>query len=687
MNRFTSVVSNLLLILISGFTGTAFSQSYYYQLAYGPETAYYWGTTGTTVLSSSPVFQNDVLSSPVALPFTWNFYGAVVTHYLVSDNGYITFDTTAPSSIAANTTLPNLAAPRSAIFAFWDNFALDSYSGVHDVIVRWTYGSAPNRVHVIQWQSVTPYGNSPSSNYVAMAIRIFESGDFDVVHNLAKSIATLSGTVGVQDAAGADGTMEVSSPGHTFPTVFPVAQTDMRVYKFIYGTAPAYDLAGIEHGIPDLVATGTSVNVTGSFLSYGTDTVQTLNLVYQVDGGTPVIETVSGLSIPVNGTYNFTHGTPWIASAVDSFHTFKIWTDNINGNADQVNSNDTIFHQAFVNLGISATRHVLLEEFSTAPCGWCPRGHLLLDSLLGAFPNLLGFTHHSGYLSDDMTIPESVTIADQFALGAPSGTVDRVWWDGELQAGVGTGKWLGHIQERFATPSPVELALSASWDASSRDLDISLGIDFIDYPYPGDIRISVFVIEDHVTGTGSGYDQTNYYNTDPTHPYYNLGNPITGYDHRHVVRDMTTPTWGESGIIISNPGPADLYNRSYTYNIPQSFKETDISVIAAVSYYDGDLTEVLNAAGVSQITGKAANAENGALVVYPNPASDAVFIRFADDGNSIQKILLRDAFGKINCEIPSNGNEIAIRRNELPAGIYFIEVTGNERLIRKFVFE
>src|SRR6187455_3508425 len=54
---------------------------------------------------------NDVLSARQKLPFPWKFFGQPVDAYFVSDNGYITFDADAKTSVAVSTALPDAAAP------------------------------------------------------------------------------------------------------------------------------------------------------------------------------------------------------------------------------------------------------------------------------------------------------------------------------------------------------------------------------------------------------------------------------------------------------------------------------------------------------------------------------------------------------------------------------------------------
>jgi len=112
--------------LLAG-VGSTFAQGYYHLKLTGTSAPYSSLVSPNTVVV--PQGSNNVLSTAQNLPFSWDFYGKPVTAYKVSDNGYITFNTSAQTSIGANVALPDAAAPLNAIFAFWDELELKAISG------------------------------------------------------------------------------------------------------------------------------------------------------------------------------------------------------------------------------------------------------------------------------------------------------------------------------------------------------------------------------------------------------------------------------------------------------------------------------------------------------------------------------------------------------------------------------
>jgi hypothetical protein len=125
---------------------------------------------------------------------------------------------------------------------------------------------------------------------------------------------------------------------------------------------------------------------------------------------------------------------------------------------------------------------------------------------LAAEPNVIAVAHHAGYGTDAMTIPTNTTFSNAgFSAGAPSASVDRVY-QGISRAGNG---WANACATELTKNTPVNVAISGTYNSTSRVLDASVTASFVDYAIPGDLRLNLFIIEDKVTGTGSGYNQIN----------------------------------------------------------------------------------------------------------------------------------------------------------------------------------
>ncbi|MFK7785133.1 MAG: hypothetical protein AB8B56_08455, partial [Crocinitomicaceae bacterium] len=190
----------LTLLMCTGLALYGTAQSYGSNSSTGTSDPYAYNIAGTAVLS---IPAQEVLSTDQTIPFAWNFFGAPVTTYKVSDNGYITFDAAATVSEPVNTAIPDAGGPNNAIYAFWDDINIASGTGATDQVNSFTYGSAPNRTHVIQWFSATP---TAGSGFMYCAVRLHECGDFDVVLNYGNATG-MSATIGCEDATGTNGVM------------------------------------------------------------------------------------------------------------------------------------------------------------------------------------------------------------------------------------------------------------------------------------------------------------------------------------------------------------------------------------------------------------------------------------------------------------------------------------------------
>jgi hypothetical protein len=114
---------------------------------------------------------------------------------------------------------------------------------------------------------------------------------------------------------------------------------------------------------------GVNVPVNGAFLNMGLDPVITCDIYYQIDDGTPVMESLSGMNLGLGDSQNFTFEDPLNLEPGD--YMMKMWTANVNGaGPDENPANDT----ATLDLHVasqSVARRPLFEEFTSSTCGPC----------------------------------------------------------------------------------------------------------------------------------------------------------------------------------------------------------------------------------------------------------------------------------------------------------------------------
>jgi hypothetical protein len=356
----------------------------------------------------------------------------------------------------------------------------------------------------------------------------------------------------------------------------------------------------------------------------------------------------------------------------------------------------------FLAISLSATaqvKKVLFEEVTGALCGNCPSGAWIVDSMMRKYPNLIGIGVHSYGVADAMYFPGIDSLDDLINTqgGAPFGDLDRMHYpvtDAPLYM-------LFNYLDKFDSVAAVRLAaspkltvdISPSWNSSLRQITAQIDIHILSNLAAGDYRVSLFILEDSVTGSGSGYDQHNFYDTSPPgNPFFGMGDPIVGYVHRHVLRAALPTPLGQAGVLPSAPAAGQDFSTSMNYTLPAQYDENRVSLVAFVyrNWPGGPNNEILNAEEKKLIdasTGIASDYTQGNMIsISPNP-SPGLFIvyglSFMDSKvevyNSVGEFMLKKEVSNVN----------ALWIDEpFPGGIYFVKImSGNRSTFQKLVVE
>ena len=265
----------------------------------------------TITTSSGSVSGDDNYSGPVALPFTFNYFGTAYNSIYVGTNGYVTFSTgvtgytnyAIPSSGAAGEIGPGIA------FGLCD---LNTGSGG---TINFGYtGTAPNRQFIIYFNGVADYGGSGT---ISGQIILYETtGIIDEMLTLRNPVGH-TWTLGVQGAGAAQGTAPATrnsvNTAVTTPEGWRYTPTSPT---FVWSPATFLSSTSVQN--PNIVsATATTTySVTAYYNSCysnaGTATFTVNNAPAAISGGTAAF--CNGASITVSdattgGTWTTTPGT------------------------------------------------------------------------------------------------------------------------------------------------------------------------------------------------------------------------------------------------------------------------------------------------------------------------------------------------------------------------------------------
>lgn len=666
----------------------------------------------TNVIAASASAPALTWSTNQTIPFAFNFNGSPETQYKVSNSGVLTFSTgatTVPST--SNDTLGTTAIPDKSV-CIW---GLRQGPG-NDAITSKTFGTAPNRQHWIYFVSFSsPAGatNAQQGHWTYWGIVLEESTDNIYVVDMRTFNTALDLTIGIQvDTAT---TIQVpgapNTPSYVTNGGNASDASDNVYYEFIQGVRPANDVSLSSLDEVDMVQDGSNLSISGTFLNNGANNLDSVFVVWSADGGTTVNrELFTGFNLATTQSETFTHGTALTASNPGTFTNVEVWLELPSSKIDGDLSNDSSSFEFFVNSGQTVSKNALFEEFTTAVCQFCPDGAVVADYINDNIANAIVVGVHSCFGTDAMTNTEASLLCSTIGSGsAPSGMVDRVLFDGETTPAFGrapitsvpyspmTSGWTVRTEDRIALGSPVTVEIDGEYNASTRTLNVDVKSSFVDYVLPGDLSVSLIIVEDSVTGTGSGYDQVNFYNGQIGHPYAGQGNPIVGFVHKHVMRDILPSTFGDNTVIPSTITLNTSYDRNFTYVLPNAYEESRVSIVAVVAYSGPEIDgyEVLNAEEVSlnTLSGVGISENVGAkaaIEIYPNPSKNIANVSIDLEETSTIQLDVMDITGKVisteNLGVMAKGNQL-IRLNvaNFADGFYFLNLkVGDEIVTRKF---
>lgn len=340
-----------------------------------------------------------------------------------------------------------------------------------------------------------------------------------------------------------------------------------------------------------------------------------------------------------------------------------------------------------------APRGILVEKITSAGCPGCPNGTLMLEDLAQQYPEVIpvAIHLHDQWHVDQMANADGDTILAHYWWAQPTAMIDRVRFTDQSRMTLLSGIWGSKIAERQAAPLEVSLGATTTYNASSRSLSIDVQ-GLVLSPLSGEIRVNAYIVESPVVGQGLGYDQLNGFDNSTGHPLAGMGNPIIGYQHKWVLRDMLGGPWGTAGVIPNSPGANTSFNHNFTTTLSNDWDDNHTSIVVLVQHFDADdeARSILNSISLGMNDNVLLNAEealsaNASFRIYPHPVQEQAVIGLPP--GEIDGIRLVDLQGRIVWEKNDVLSVEQFSRNDLPAGMYLLQGLreGKVRISEKMV--
>ncbi|MFZ5551714.1 MAG: Omp28-related outer membrane protein [Bacteroidota bacterium] len=476
--------------------------------------------------------------------------------------------------------------------------------------------------------------------------------------------------------------------------LFPINGSQFYVDDVMYNYTP-YTLPSLNGAVTQLnnmtsALAGQTVNPSVVVRNLGTTTITSFDLDVTYNGNT-LTENITGVNIASLATYtvNFTGTHLLVGGSNNAVATIY----NVNGTTPDGDPADDV-KTVTINPVVPATGKMVVGEEGTGTwCGWCPRGAVFMEMLETKYGDFwAGIAVHNG-TNDPMVVTDYDAAVSAAISGYPSGFVDR------LPEADPSAFEIDFLQRITVAPKAF-LINGANWNATTRVLNVSVSSDW-QQTVTGDYRIVCVLTEDNVTGTTSGYAQTNYYaggGNGVMGGYEALANPVPAsqmvYDH--VARDISPDFDGVAGNFPGTITSGSTYDHNFTFTLPAAWDENEIHIVGLLI----DPTGKIDNAASATITEAVANGfQNGTqlgtsvllpapdamVTIYPNPSAEqaSVLLNLTDETEVTMEIFSVDGklvasknYGKLN-----GAYTLPVIMNDWAAGVYTVKVTTSSGVV------
>lgn len=441
---------------------------------------------------------------------------------------------------------------------------------------------------------------------------------------------------------------------------------------------------------------GLSYDVTATVRNLGSTTINSFDLTYNYDGNN-ITENITGLNLLSLDTYEHTFVTQLTPILGNNDLTVTISNVNSSGTDDDSSDDSKVIS---IDPIVPATGKVVVGEEATGTwCQWCPRGAVYMDLFEETYGDYwIGIAVHNG---DPMADP--VYDAGMGALigGYPSAVVDR-------GTDVDPSAMNADFLDRLQTDPAAVILNGANWDPVTRVLDVSVKTTFSQNA-SNNYKIACALTEDNVTGTSTGYNQSNAYaggGNGVMGGYESLPNPVPAaqmiYDH--VARAISPSFEGSSASLPGTINAGESHISNFSFTLPADWDENNMHIIGLLLDPSGRID---NAASTSIFEAEANGFEVGpnlgiteffdnniddVLKVYPNPVSDILNVSIVSPDAEENMISIYNHAGQLmrtfDVNVTSGAWNFNIDVSKYAKGLYSIEYRNKKATtIKKFVVQ
>ena len=430
---------------------------------------------------------------------------------------------------------------------------------------------------------------------------------------------------------------------------------------------------------------GANVTPSVEIRNLGTTTITSAELSIKYNGNT-LNKTLTGISLPANGLYTTTFDNT--LSIVGGNGDVVASVVTVNGTADD-NANDDS-KTISINPIVPAKGKVVIGEEATGTwCQWCPRGAVALKTMHDKYDGFFqGIAVHN---NDPMENPYyDASIASKIS-GYPSALVDR---GAKMDPSAMGGDFINRIQ---IAPKGV-MDIAAKYDAATKMMSVSVETT-IESAISGDYRIACVIVEDDVTGTTSGYNQSNAYaggGSGVMGGYEKLPNPVPAaqmvYDH--VGRAIAPTFSGLPNAFGASASAGQKFIHNFTFDIDPSWDLTQMHVVSmfidktgmidngGTIHYNDAIKKAFKD-GTAVLASQDLNGPDTRLALQPTPRDKQFDIAIFGAMNGQSSLEIVDMQGKVVYQSQQLSGKMTIPSQDWSAGVYLVRLSENGQVFQK----
>jgi hypothetical protein len=627
------------------------------------------------------------------IPFTFNFNGNVVDKFKVSTSGILTFDTGAVAVPSyTKEALPSANIPNNSV-CVWGIAGL----AANDYIYTKVFGTGNNRQLWIHFNSYS-YSASASdgSNYTYWSIVLEETSNkiYIVDQRTGGYAATKLVSAGIQINS-TTATSITGSPNLLAQAGTDATPADNKYYEFIQGTQPQYDFAMNSITILYYQALQQApYTIPGTLINYGSATITSFDINYSINGGSTVTGTINAVNIKTGDMYTFSHPTKWNPTTA-GIYTIKVWASNLNGNADQVTSNDE--KQTSVEVVDQMVQRVpLIEVYTSSTCPPCNPGNIQVTNTLNNYSKnqytLIKFQQYYPGTGDPYFTNEGYDRHNYYGINS----IPRVEIDGAWDMNPNTNFTQAVFDQYSNIPSFLDLK-AYYWMLGE---DVKLHIEMTPVKdFTGNLKLFAAVVENTTTDNIKTNGETEFYNVVkkmiPSQNGTTTGNLTKNVTKTYDLSwsfpgSYRLPTAARSNSSTAPTGTNYLGINLATENSVEEF--TDLAVVVWVQDYGTTTKQVLQSTWAVDKTGIKENSSgSGIATLYPNPANSISELKFVLDDkentsldiiNSVGQTVHTESLGILQKGIYTKNIDFT----NILDGFYVLKLNvGNSSYTKKFI--